>query len=137
MVLSNPDACAQTDILVVEADVAVGESMETLFKTAGYTVSVVHDTHSAEAAVRSCLPLCLVIAAELTPNSGVDWLSTQRKLGVAIPAIVIASRGDVPTAVAAMRAGASDFLEKPLIDARLLQSVRRIMSNSGSQVKAN
>ena len=133
----HPDPTLHTDILIVDADTAIGESMQLLFSTAGFTAMAVNAVGLADDAVFTYRPRCLVIAAEMTPVAGVEWLAAMRRKGISIPAIIVASRGDVPTAVAAMRAGASDFLEKPLVDARLLQSVRRLLQAPGHQVTAS
>jgi two-component system response regulator FixJ len=60
--------------------------------------------------------------------SGVDLLNRLNEIEVAVPAIVITGSGDVPLAVAAMRAGASDFIEKPFDDDVLVAAIRRALS---------
>jgi len=137
MVLIDKEISQPIDILVVDADAAVGESMQVLFSTAGYSASVVCDTRLAGKALEDLNPRCLVVSAELSPVSGVEWLASLRAKGLSIPAIMIASRADVPQAVAAMRAGASDYLEKPLIDARLLQAIRKVIPAEAVRVKAS
>ena len=60
-----------------------------------------------------------------------DGLDLQRKLteaGVTLPVIVMTGHGDVPLAVAALKAGAADFLEKPFDDKRLIAAVRTALS---------
>lgn len=123
----NPENVQPTDILVVDPDTAIGEGLQLLFETAGFVSRAVPDAGAAIKAVLALDPHCLVIAAEMSPTSGIDLLTQLRNQGVDTPAVIIASRGDVPTAVAAIRAGATDFLEKPMVDARLLQTVRRIL----------
>ena len=134
MAQAHPDPTSHTDILIVDADTAIGESMQLLFSTAGFSAIAVNAVGVADDAVFTYSPRCLVIAAEMAPVAGVEWLAQIRRKGINIPAVVVASRGDVPTAVAAMRAGASDFLEKPLVDARLLQSVRRLLQAPDRQI---
>src|SRR5690606_16340813 len=52
-------------------------------------------------------------------------LEKLKEAGAAIPAVVITGHGDVPMAVAAMKAGAVDFIEKPFEDAVLVEAIRR------------
>jgi two-component system response regulator FixJ len=62
-----------------------------------------------------------------------DGLTLQRRLseaGVALPVIVMTGHGDVPIAVAALKAGAADFLEKPFDDDRLLTAVHAALAVS-------
>lgn len=133
MAQAIPDNIQRTDILVVDPDSAIGEGMQLLFGTAGFVSSAVQNANAAIQAVGALDPRCLVIAAEMSPTSGIDLLITLRNQGVETPAVIIASRGDVPAAVAAIRAGATDFLEKPMLDARLLQTVRRILQKQAAQ----
>ena len=59
---------------------------------------------------------------------GLDGLEVQRRLnerGVTLPVVIITGHGDIAMAVQALRAGAADFLEKPVSRGRLLESVAR------------
>lgn len=120
------------DILLAEPDAAVRDAMRLLFETLGFTVHTTANAGDLENLLRLLTPRCLVLASELgkselgTPG-GVALLLQLRERGIAIPAIVTANQGGVPLAVEAMRAGAADFLEKPLLDARLLLAVKRVM----------
>lgn len=116
------------DILIVEPDDAISAGMQLLFKTAGYVAFAVPDAETARYVLSQSTPQCLVISAELPDVSGVDWLADVRSAGNDTPAVIVAGQGDVREAVAAIRAGASDFLEKPLLDARLLLVVRKLIT---------
>ncbi len=109
------------DVLLADRDVAVCDSMRALFESMGYTVHTVQDAAALETELRQAPPRCLVLAAEL---GGVELLAQLRAQGLSVPAIITSAQGGIPLAVAAMRAGALNFLEKPLLDARLLQTVR-------------
>jgi two-component system response regulator FixJ len=113
------------DIMLVEPDDAVRDSIRLLFETAGFTVCALGDAVQLQALLLDQAPRCLVLAVELQPLSGIELLAQLREGGIQIPAIVTSCKGGVPMAVEAMRAGATDFLEKPLMDARLLSIVRR------------
>lgn len=73
---------------------------------------------------------CVVLDAQLPGMSGLDLLRKLRASGDATPVIVITGSGNVEVAVAAMRAGASDFLEKPVQGGALLVCVRQAMARS-------
>jgi two-component system response regulator FixJ len=60
--------------------------------------------------------------------SGVELLKRLNEIGSSVPAVVITGNGDVPLAVAAMRAGASDFIEKPFADEVLINAIERAAS---------
>jgi two-component system response regulator FixJ len=60
--------------------------------------------------------------------SGVELLEKLKETGTSIPAVVITGHGDVPMAVAAMKAGAVDFIEKPFEDETLVEAIKRAAS---------
>jgi two-component system response regulator FixJ len=62
--------------------------------------------------------------------SGLELVAALKAEGVADPVIVITGHGDVPMAVEAMKAGVSDFLEKPFDDQQLLSAVQRALAAS-------
>ncbi|MGH7969902.1 MAG: response regulator transcription factor [Limisphaerales bacterium] len=77
---------------------------------------------------------CVVSDIRMPEMSGLDLQGELSRRKSASPLILITGHGDVPLAVAAMRGGAFDFLEKPLDDERLLESVSRALSR-GSQAR--
>ncbi len=91
------------------------------------------DFESAEAflaAYRSGGEGCLLIDAHLPGMSGVDLLRWLRAHGDHMPVILITGDGDIALAVAAMRAGACEFIEKPVGRAELLASIARAIAQS-------
>ena len=59
---------------------------------------------------------CLIVDLLLPGMSGLELLRRLRSAGNDVPVILLADESDVPTAVAAMREGATDFIEKPYVD---------------------
>jgi two-component system CheB/CheR fusion protein len=78
---------------------------------------------------------CLLIDAYLPGMSGLELLNRLRDAGHRLPAIMITGNSDVPMAVQAMKAGASDFLEKPIGRGELLASVARALEQSKDATK--
>jgi two-component system CheB/CheR fusion protein len=66
--------------------------------------------------------------------SGVQLIERLKAEGHQLPAIVITGSGDVPMAVQAMKAGAVDFIEKPVSNAELLASVKRALDQTRDMV---
>lgn len=116
----------QIDVLMADCDLAICHGVRILFESLGYQVQTAMTVDELETLVRLHPPRCLVLNAEL---GGIELLARLRAQGVKVPAIVTSARGGVPLAVAAMRAGATDFLEKPVLDAHLLQKVRLALQN--------
>jgi two-component system CheB/CheR fusion protein len=82
------------------------------------------------AAFRPGRPGCLVLDAYLPGMSGLTLLRRMREAGHSLPAVMITGNGDVTIAVEAMKAGASDFIEKPIGRAELLASVDLALERS-------
>jgi two-component system response regulator FixJ len=73
---------------------------------------------------------CLVIEVNLPGMGGLELLKALRSQGIYMPAILLTSKGDIPTAVRAMRAGALDFLEKPFLNRVLVERVRQALESA-------
>jgi two-component system response regulator FixJ len=73
-------------------------------------------------------PGCLVSDICMPGMSGLDLQDELNRLGVTLPVIFISAKGDVPTAVTAMKHGAFDFLQKPFSNEDLLQRVQAALA---------
>lgn len=110
---------------VVEDEEPVRRSLVFLLTMIGFTVRV-HDSAAAFlAAAQSLERACLVTDLRMPDMNGVELLERLKGQGTLIPAIVITGHGDIPMAVAAMKAGAVDFIEKPFEDEVLVEAIKR------------
>jgi two-component system response regulator FixJ len=75
-------------------------------------------------------PVCIIAGLELPGISGLDLLRRLRADRIRIPLILLADESDVPTAVTAMQAGASDFIEKPHADIAILRRVVQLLQQT-------
>ena len=115
---------------VIDDDEAVRESLSLLLETAGLSVR----TYASATAFLDAVPT-LSVGCVLTDvlMPGLNGLELQRRLiqlGIRLPVIVMTGHGDVPIAVEALKAGAMDFLEKPLDDVQLLAVVSSALAAS-------
>lgn len=121
----------RSDIIhVVDDDGAIRAGMKDVLEAEGRIVEV---HASAELFLDSYRPGaegCLLVDAHLPGLSGVALIDTLRSRGDHLPAILITGGGDIGLAVAAMRTGASDFIEKPVGRAELLASISRAIEES-------
>jgi two-component system response regulator FixJ len=74
----------------------------------------------------------LVTDLRMPDMSGVDLIRQLVAGGHAIPSIIITGHGDVPMAVEAMKAGATDFIEKPFDDTVIIEAIRRAAERLGN-----
>jgi two-component system response regulator FixJ len=117
-------------VYIVEDDAPVRRSMERLLSRANLT-TVSYPTPKAFLEAAPTLDFGCVLLDIGLP--GMDGLAVQARLielGIILTIIIITGRGDVPTAVRAMKAGAIDFLEKPFADDALLNAIRRALTKN-------
>lgn len=114
----------QAQVIVVDDDDAVRDSLAFLFRTGGYRVRAFGSAPEALAAIDPETSGCVVTDVRMPGMSGVDLLRELKQRTPGVSVIVITGHGDVSLAVEAMKAGAADFLEKPFPDEALLSAVR-------------
>jgi FixJ family two-component response regulator len=78
-------------------------------------------------------PGCLLLDVDLPGPSGLDLQAALVERGIALPVIVISGYGDVPSSVRAMKAGAVDFLGKPIEPESLLRAVAEAIARDTAQ----
>ena len=117
----------QPTIYIVDADPAVRDSLRSLLGLYGYGVQAYGTAAEFLDLERLVANACLVTEVHLPDMSGIELLTRLRHRAPELPVILIANRGDVPTAVRAIRSGAVDFLEKPFLDHALLQRIRELL----------
>ena len=78
-------------------------------------------------------PGCILLDVRLPGPSGLDLQAALQRQGVALPVIFLTGHADVPTSVRAMKAGAVDFLEKPVERDTLLNALRRALARDAAQ----
>lgn len=76
---------------------------------------------------------CLLLDVRMPGMSGLHLLEKLRQAGIDLPVIIITGYGDVPVAVAAMKGGAVDFIEKPFNEQLLLDSVQNALAQDQAQ----
>jgi FixJ family two-component response regulator len=121
-------------VFVVDDDVSVRESLELLIANEGWQVHTFETANQFLAHARDTAPSCLVLDVTLP---GVSGLELQKQLAdqAGIPIIFITGYGDVPMTVQAMKAGAIEFLTKPVDDALLLAAIRGAIERSGAALQ--
>ncbi|HLN23231.1 MAG TPA: response regulator, partial [Patescibacteria group bacterium] len=131
------DAVGPPVIFVVDDDSQVRAAIRSVLEDDGRTVE---DFAACEAFLDAYRPgreACLLIDARLPGMGGLELLQRLREAGHRLPAIMITGSGDVPLAVQAMKAGALDFIEKPISRGDLLASVERALEQSRDTSKLN
>jgi len=114
---------AKAAVFVVDDDASVREALGGLLRSAGYAVETFASAQEFLARPPSDVPGCLVLDVGLPDLSGLDLQQRMADMNREIPIVFITGRGDVPTSVRAMKAGAVEFLTKPFGERDLLDAI--------------
>ena len=112
---------------VVDDDSHIRDKIRRVFEDDGYLVETYESCEAFLESARRGTPECLLIDAYLPGMDGLALLGRLRELGDLIPSIMITGESDVSIAVQAMKAGVSDFIEKPIGLTDLHASVARAL----------
>ena len=128
MTTTPPDTPPQDALVyVVDDDEAVRDSLGWLLEANGFAVRSFASAEDFLAHItgeRTPGVSCLVADVRMPGMSGLELHDEMLRKGLEIPLIFITGHGDVPMAVASMKKGAADFLEKPFNDEQLCALVR-------------
>ncbi len=121
---------------VIDDDESVRDSLSFLLGSMNLTVLTYPSAEVFLAQRPWGLGGCIVSDVRMPGISGIELLRTLKDKGVDVPLIVITGNADIPLAVEAMKAGASDFLEKPFDDAVLLSAIESALGNRQTTPRA-
>jgi two-component system response regulator FixJ len=116
---------AESFIAIVEDDAALRDALMRLLRSEGLTARGFASAEEFIAAAST--PRCLVLDLRLPGMSGIELLTTLRHKHNRTPVIMITGHGDIPQAVAAVKAGAFDFIEKPYDPDALMAVLRKAL----------
>jgi two-component system response regulator FixJ len=114
-------------VFVVDDDAAVRQGLRFMLRAAGYTVEAIPSALSFLEDYNPRRGGCLLLDVQMPQMSGLDLQQQLNLRGWRIPVIFITGHGTVPLAIAAMKAGAFDFIEKPLREDAMLESIERAL----------
>ncbi len=110
-------------IYIVDDDVSVCRALSLLLKSYGFKVQTFTQAKDFLAFKRLKLPSCLILDIRLPGINGLDLQGIMKDRGIITPIVFITGHGDIPMSVKAMKAGAVDFLSKPITEKKLLNAI--------------
>jgi len=119
-------------VSVVDDDDLVRRSLERLLKSGGFAVRTFHSPFEY-LAQRPSGPGCLIVDMSMPGLSGLELQKRLSSSADPCPVVFLSGRSDVPSSVEAMKAGAVDFLTKPVVREKLLESVRAALAKDASE----
>jgi len=115
---------------VVDADISVRQSLKVLIRSAGWQAESFASAREFLARARTSVPSCLILDAFLPDMSGLELQERITAERSGMPMIFLSGRCDIQTTVKAMKAGAMEFLTKPVDQEMLLNAIGQAIKRS-------
>lgn len=131
------DAKSKVRVLVVDDEPSARSGLEKLLLQEGYVVNAASDGPTALAIATENPPDVVVTDLKMPKMDGVELLAKLREQDPDLPVIMVTAFGDVGSAVTAMRAGAADYLTKPVDFDALLVSLDRAVERRALRAEAD
>jgi two-component system response regulator FixJ len=117
-------------IYVVDDDEAIRRSLSFLLRTSGFVVRLFEGGLPFLKDAADLPPGCVLLDVRMPDMDGLEVQKELRARGVMLPVVIMTGHGDVDMAVSAMKAGASDFIEKPFEKFALLSCIEAARKQS-------
>lgn len=127
------------EIIIVDDDEAVRDSLQLLLSTANYQVRVFASGTAFLDVFKTVEAGCVLLDIILGDTNGLEVLEQVVEHKSDLPVIMMTGHGDIPMAVRAMKAGATDFVEKPYSEELIISAIQRALDrgekarNKGAQ----
>lgn len=118
-------------VVVIDDDRDVRDSLQGLLRSVGLRVELFASVQNFLESDRPNLPGCLILDVRLPGRSGLEFYADLVKANVHLPVIFMSGYADVPMSVRAMKAGAVEFLTKPVRHQDLLDAIQLAMEPAG------
>jgi FixJ family two-component response regulator len=116
---SEPDPL----IAIVDDDPSAREGLSSLVRSAGWRAETFASAQEFLARPGGQAPSCLVLDLQMPGLSGLDLQKRMAEVGLDVPIVFLTGHGNIPASVKAMKAGAVEFLTKPLDEEKLVQAI--------------
>lgn len=120
----------ESTVYIVDDDENIRKSLAQLFEAVGYNFEIFSSSQDFLDSYDSTKPGCLVLDIRMPGMSGLGLQEKLAKYRDTLPIIFITGHGDVTTAIEAFKGGATDFIEKPFNDQKLLDSIDKSIETS-------
>jgi two-component system response regulator FixJ len=124
---------AAPTIFVIDDHASVREALGEMLSVFGYGVKTYESADSFLQALDRQIPGCIVADVRMPGTDGIGLVHELARRNVALPVVLISGHADVPMAVAAIKSGAEDFIEKPVDDGQLVAAINRALARTFEQ----
>jgi two-component system, LuxR family, response regulator FixJ len=122
-----------TTVFVIDDQQSVRHALAEMLGVFGFSVETYDSAMSFLAAIDPKRPGCVVADVRMPGMDGIELVRELAKRGAHIPVVLISGHADVPMAVAGIKAGAEDFIEKPVDDSALIAAINRGLTRTFTQ----
>ena len=126
---------AQALVVVIDDDPDIRNALQGLLETVDLQAALYATASEFLASKRPQGPCCIVVDVRLPGLSGLDFQQQLAGENIPIPVIFITGHGDIPMSVRAMKAGAVEFLTKPLRDQDLLDAIQAALRHDRARLE--
>jgi two-component system response regulator FixJ len=124
-------------VFVVDDELVVRDSLRWLIESIGLSVQTFSSADEFLDSYKSTTAGCVILDVRMPGISGLELQEALRERGDMIPIIMVTGYADVPMAVRAMKSGATEFLQKPYSDQRMLDLVQRAIDTDAQYREKN
>ena len=128
---------AEPVVHVIDDDPSAREALAFLIDCAGIAVRTYESALQFLSKLSGLEHGCIVTDVRMPDMTGIELIERLKALGVSDPVIVITGHADVPMAIQAMKAGVSDFLEKPFSDRAILDAIQSALARQSGRDEAD
>ena len=115
----------ESHVFIVDDDPQLRDTLGQLIASSGITVHAFGSAKEFLAALSDSVRGCLILDVRLPDLNGFELFAELQRAGRWMPVIFLSGYGDIPTSVRAIKAGAYDFLTKPVEERTLLRAIAR------------
>ena len=120
-------------IVVIDDHASVRNALGEMLTVFGYSVEIYESADSFLDALDEGSAGCVVADVRMPGTDGIGLVLELARRNIALPVVLISGHADVPMAVAAIKSGAEDFIEKPVDDVQLVAAINRALARRSEQ----
>jgi FixJ family two-component response regulator len=123
-------------IHVVDDDASFRAAISRVLSVSGYEVAAYESAACFLRSIETARPGCILLDVQMPALSGLQLQQELAKLSHGWPIIFMTGHGDIPTSVRAIKAGAEDFLTKPVARQTMLEAIQRALLRHATQQRS-
>jgi two-component system response regulator FixJ len=112
-------------VFVIDDQASVRHALAEMLDVFGYQVETYDSADAFLRTLDRARPGCVVADVRMPGTSGIELVEELARRDLALPIVLISGHADIPMAVAAIKTGAEDFIEKPVDDVQLVAAINR------------